>query len=59
MFTSAATSKAPNESIPTFTVLTSEPIIAFLVTLLSAPPVPPLPNRSAFGPLKISTCSTL
>ena len=35
------------------------PIVAFLVTLLIIPPVPPRPNKSALGPLSTSTCSTL
>ena len=35
------------------------PTTAFLVTLFKIPPVPPRPNNNAFGPLRISTCSTL
>ena len=58
-FASTAISAAPKESAPTSKKPKASPISAFLVTLLINPPVPPLPKSRAFGPLKISNCSTL
>ena len=52
-------SEPPKESIPKSCAVNVSPTTAFLVTLLIIPPVPPLPNSRAFGPLRISTCSTL
>ena len=54
-----ATSEAPKESTPKSLTVKVSPTTAFLVTLLIIPPVPPLPNNKALGPLRISTCSTL
>ena len=56
---STARSAAPKESAPKSNVPKASPISAFLETLLINPPVPPLPNSKAFGPLRISNCSTL
>ncbi len=52
-------SEAPNESKAKSTDPNLLPNSAFFVTLLIIPPVPPLPNKRALGPLSISTCSML
>ena len=50
-----AKSLAPNESYPIFRPVNVSPNNAFLDTLFIRPPVPPLPNKRALGPLRTST----
>ena len=59
MFPSKATSAPPKVSTPESKAPKVSPILAVFETLLIKPPVPPRPNRRAFAPLRISTCSTL
>ena len=54
-----AISSEPKVSVPIMKDPNSSSTIAFLETRLIIPPVPPLPKSRAFGPLNISTCSTL